>query len=50
MLAKGHHDLKLSPEDMARICLWLDCNSDFFGSYEKTKEQARGEIIQPPLE
>ncbi|MBM4032734.1 MAG: hypothetical protein FJ291_13225 [Planctomycetes bacterium] len=50
MLAKGHHDLKLPPEDLRRIALWLDCNSDFFGAYEKTQEQAAGEIVRPSLE
>ncbi|NQT50433.1 hypothetical protein HQ576_00185, partial [bacterium] len=50
MLAKGHHDLKLSHEDLHRITLWLDCNSDFFGAYKNTEAQARGEIVQPALE
>ncbi|MBL7222606.1 MAG: NPCBM/NEW2 domain-containing protein, partial [Candidatus Brocadiae bacterium] len=50
MLAKGHHDLTLSPEDLHRITLWLDCNSDFFGAYKNTEAQARGEIVQPALE
>jgi hypothetical protein len=50
ILEKGHYDVKLSPEDLHRITLWLDCNSDFFGSYENTDAQARGEIVQPTLE
>ena len=50
MLRKGHHDVKLPAEDLHRITLWLDCNSDFFGSFQNTKEQARGEIVQPSLE
>jgi len=49
MLAKGHHDLELSPEDLHRITLWLDCNSDFFGAYKHTMEQAAGKIIEPEL-
>ena len=28
--------VKLSPEDLHRITLWLDCNSEFFGGYENT--------------
>ena len=50
MLAAGHNKLKLSPADLARITLWLDCNSDFFGAYENTDAQARGEIVKPSIE
>ncbi|MBL7220569.1 MAG: NPCBM/NEW2 domain-containing protein [Phycisphaerae bacterium] len=50
MLAKGHNKLKLPPEDMHRITLWLDSNSDFFGSYENLEAQAKGEVVQPTME
>jgi len=50
ILSQEHHDAKLSKEDFHRITLWLDCNSDFFGSYENTEAQARGQVIQPTLE
>jgi hypothetical protein len=52
MLAKGHHDLKLSDEDLHRITLWLDCASMFYGVYEKEggEAQLRGEIAKPTLE
>ena len=50
MLAKGHNKVQLSRQDMHRISLWLDCNSDFFGSYEDTAAQARGEVVRPKLE
>jgi len=50
MLEKGHYDVKLPPEDMHRITLWLDSNSDFFGSYENLEAQAKGEIVCPTLE
>jgi hypothetical protein len=50
ILKDGHYDVTLSKEDLHRITLWLDCNSDFFGSYENTKAQARGDIVQPTLE
>lgn len=49
-LAKGHHDLKLSKEDMHRITLWLDSNSDFFGSFDNIIEQSRGDIVRASLE
>jgi hypothetical protein len=44
-----HHGVKLSKEDLHRLVLWLDCNSEFYGSYENTVAQARGEIVLPTL-
>ena len=45
-----HHGVKLSAEDYHRLALWLDCNSEFYGSYENIVAQARGEIVLPTLE
>ena len=50
LLQKGHYDVKLPPEDLHRITLWLDCNSDFLGSYENPVAQARGKIVRPSLQ
>ena len=52
MLSKGHYDVKLSPEDLHRLTLWLDCCSMFYGVYEKEggEAQLRGEIARPTLE
>lgn len=50
MLKKGHGKVKLSPEEMRCLTLWLDCNSDFYGTYENLEEQQKGEIIHPILE
>ncbi|MEI6809448.1 MAG: hypothetical protein WCN95_12065 [bacterium] len=52
MLNKGHHDVKLSEEDMHRITLWLDSASMFYGVFEKEggEAQLRGEIAKPTLE
>jgi len=50
MLDKGHHRLKLPAEDLHRITLWLDCNSDFFGSFENVEAQCRGKVVRPTLE
>ncbi len=44
-----HYGVKLSAEDLHRLVLWLDCNSEFYGSYEDTVAQARGEIVLPTL-
>jgi hypothetical protein len=49
-LDANHHGVKLSDEDFHRLTLWLDCNSEFFGAYENTAAQARGEIVRPSLE
>jgi hypothetical protein len=50
MLKQGHHDLKLSDEDMHRITVWLDGNSNFYGAYHDTERQMQGERVMPVLE
>jgi hypothetical protein len=50
MLTKGHHGLKLSGDDMHRLTLWLDCNSDFYGGYDRLEEQKEGKVVWPSLE
>ena len=50
MLQEGHHDVKLTGEQLHRIALWLDCNSDFYGSYENLQEQREGKVVEPTLE
>lgn len=47
LLAAGHYDVKLSPEDLRRVTLWLDCNSNFFGGYRDPELQARGQTVRP---
>ncbi len=49
-LDNRHHGVHLSAEDFHRITLWLDCNSEFFGAYENTAAQSRGEIVWPLLD
>ena len=46
-LAKGHHDVKLAPEELLRLTLWLDCNSNFYAAYTDAEKQARGEVVLP---
>ncbi len=48
-LGPDHYGVKLADEDLHRITLWLDSNSEFFGSYENTTAQARGEVVLPTL-
>jgi hypothetical protein len=50
MLKKGHHDVKLTPEELRRITVWLDCGSPFYGAYEKIEEQAQGKLVLPAVE
>ncbi len=49
LVEKGHKDVKLTAEELRRISLWVDCNSNFYGAYLDTEQQARGEIVQPLL-
>jgi hypothetical protein len=49
LLLKGHGKTHLSPEEMRRITLWLDCNSNFYGAYHDLDKQARGEAIMPAV-
>ncbi|MAG58963.1 MAG: hypothetical protein CMJ83_21965 [Planctomycetes bacterium] len=48
-LKKGHYGVALSSEDWHRLALWLDCNSNFYGAYEKTREQGEGERVLPKV-
>ena len=50
MLDAGHNGLKLPPEDMHRIALWLDTNCVFYGAYHHASRQERGERVLPILE
>ncbi|MCH8042631.1 MAG: hypothetical protein IID44_02830 [Planctomycetes bacterium] len=52
ILDAGHHDVKLSAEELHRITLWLDLSSVFYGVYEKEggEAQLRGEVVHPTLE
>jgi hypothetical protein len=49
-LAEGHYGVKLSSEDLHRITLWLDCNSEFYGSYENTVAQSQGQLVHPTMD
>ena len=49
LLEAGHHGVTLPPEALYRITLWLDCNSVFYGAYDRLAEQARGARVVPSL-
>jgi len=52
LLRKDHYGLKLPPDAMHRITLWLDSCSPFYGVYEKEggRAQLRGEVAIPTLQ
>ena len=50
MLQEGHNKVRLSAEDMHRIILWLDCNSNFYGAYHDTDKQDAGEVVMPAIQ
>jgi len=49
-LGPDHYGVALPPDALRRITLWLDLNSEFYGAYEKTEAQARGEVVEPSLQ
>lgn len=49
MLKKGHNNVKLFKDDLHRIALWLDSNSNFFGAYNNTEEQQAGKVVHPDM-
>jgi hypothetical protein len=52
LLQKGHHDVKLSDDEMSRVVTWLDSVCQFYGVYEKTGGEAQlaGGLAQPTLQ
>lgn len=52
MLDEGHHGVRLTDEESARISLWLDSRAQFYGVYhlDGGKAQLRGEVVRPLLE
>jgi hypothetical protein len=50
MLKKGHHELKLSDDDMRKLIIWMDSNGLFYGHNGDIKAQADGKIVPFPLQ
>lgn len=50
LLENGHHDVRLTEEELRRITLWIDANSVFYGAYHDIAAQARGERVFPHLQ
>jgi len=46
----GKPKVKLPPDALARITLWMDANSVFYGDYKNIEAQAKGALPKPELE
>lgn len=42
--------INLPKEDYLRLCIWLDANAPFYGTYEKEAQLAQkaGRVVPPP--
>lgn len=49
VLSQDHYGTKLSADDKRRLTLWLDCNSVYYGAYEQTGAQNKGELVKPSI-
>ncbi len=52
MLETGHNHVALSPDEWARLNLWMDANGAFYGTFDanEQKKQLAGEAIAGPQE
>jgi len=50
MLSKGHHDVKLTDEEMRRLVLFMESNASFFGHDHDPRGQADGWVVYPVLQ
>jgi len=50
MLRKGHNKVKLTPDELRRLALWIDCNAIFYGVYDPAEQakQLRGQPVAMP--
>jgi hypothetical protein len=50
MLSKGHHDVKLTDDELGRLVLFMESNASFFAHDENVRAQADGTVVQPVLQ
>ncbi len=50
MLAKGHHEVKLTDEELRRLVLFMESNASFLGHDHDARAQADGWVIYPVLQ
>jgi hypothetical protein len=53
-LGPEHHGVRLTPEELRRVIVWLDCNAICLSSYnphpENIERQRRGEVVWPEID
>ena len=49
ILENDHYGVKLTPQELRRFTIWLDCNSVFYGAYIETEAQRKGEVVMPKV-
>ena len=50
LLEKGHHDVKLTPDEWDRLILWMDSNGQYIAHDTNPEDQRDGKIVPPSLE
>jgi len=53
MLRKGHNKVRLAPDELARLALWLDLNAIFYGVHEpdaQARQLAAHPVPMPPIQ
>ena len=50
LLAKGHHDVKLTGEETQRLVLFMESNAAYFAHDENVRAQADGAVVLPALQ
>ena len=49
-LNSSHNNVSLNDEEVRRITLWLDCNSNELGAYARVTDQKAGKLVWPRLD
>ena len=50
MLEKGHHGVKLTEDEWARLILWMDSNGQYIAHDERPADQRDGKVVPPALQ
>lgn len=50
MLKKGHHDVKLTPDEWERLLIFMGSNAQFAGHDHDIDAQRDGKVVPPPYE
>jgi hypothetical protein len=49
-LSPDHNDVELTDEEIRRITLWIDCNSNELGACVDVANQRRGQLVWPEID